>query len=291
MLIKRRPLIAGAASIAAYQRLPANAQLAMTGAGAAARGASYVGPGDIASGAEAAYSLRAYNAAYATGSNKAINVRRATDNATLDILILANGSLDVATAAAFLSGTTGYLTTWYDQSGNGFHATQATAGAQPQLVLNYSGALPAILFSGAQILEYHFITNIVQPFTYSWVAARTGAIGSYGDVLASVSFIQTGFNNGPNAVFMYATSAAPSVAATDGVLHSVQNVFNGASSVLNVDGSATTESPGTSQTSNVIDIGGNESGNFLTGVVLEGIVWPFSAASIRANQKAYYGTP
>ena len=60
----------------------------------------YVGPGDIVSGATAWYGLRAYNLAYTTGTNKAINIRRASDNTTMDIVILTSGDLDTATARA-----------------------------------------------------------------------------------------------------------------------------------------------------------------------------------------------
>ena len=80
----------------------ANAQISLTGAGAGGSvisgGTTYIGPGDVVSGATAWYGLRGYNAAFATGSKAAINVRRATDNTTSDINILANGNLDIATA-------------------------------------------------------------------------------------------------------------------------------------------------------------------------------------------------
>jgi hypothetical protein len=79
---------------------------------------SYVGPGDIVSGATAWYGLRAYNAAYAAGANNAINIRRASDNTTTNIVILANGKLDIATANTFAGkdatcqgSTTGLSTT------------------------------------------------------------------------------------------------------------------------------------------------------------------------------------
>ena len=56
---------------------------------------AYVGPGDIVSGATAWYGLRAYSAAIAaTGTQKAINIRRASDNTTKDILIRKSGNLD-----------------------------------------------------------------------------------------------------------------------------------------------------------------------------------------------------
>ena len=63
--------------------------------------ACYQGPGDIVSGATAWYGLRAYNGAATTGTQKAINIRRASDNTTTDIYILTTGNLDTATAASF----------------------------------------------------------------------------------------------------------------------------------------------------------------------------------------------
>lgn len=63
---------------------------------------TYQGPGDIVAGATAWYGLRGYSAAYAaTGTGKAVNVRRASDNTTSDIVILTNGNLDIATANTF----------------------------------------------------------------------------------------------------------------------------------------------------------------------------------------------
>lgn len=64
-------------------------------------GVSYTGPGDVVSGATVWYGLRAYNAAYATGSNKAINYRRASDNTTQDGVILTTGAFDIASANTF----------------------------------------------------------------------------------------------------------------------------------------------------------------------------------------------
>ena len=79
---------------------PANAQLAQTHAG----GAAFVFSGacQTAAGAPAVwYGLRACSAAYATGSNPGITVRRGSDNTTQNINILANGNLDVASANTF----------------------------------------------------------------------------------------------------------------------------------------------------------------------------------------------
>lgn len=64
-------------------------------------GGGYVGPGDIASGASEGGGVRAYNAAFATGSNNGMEVRRFSDSSLQNILILSNGSLDMATALTF----------------------------------------------------------------------------------------------------------------------------------------------------------------------------------------------
>ena len=63
--------------------------------------AAYTGPGDVVSGALGWWGLRAYNMAYATGSNNAANIRRASDNSTMNIVILSSGAFDIATANTF----------------------------------------------------------------------------------------------------------------------------------------------------------------------------------------------
>jgi hypothetical protein len=93
----------------------------------------FVGLLDTYSGAAAAYSLRKLRTAY-TGS--AIEVRR-TNNDVADIGFTSTGELDTTALLAF-TGTgalnNGFVTKWYDQSGNGYDATQATALNQPQIV-------------------------------------------------------------------------------------------------------------------------------------------------------------
>jgi hypothetical protein len=85
---------------------------------------------DLYPNAAAAYSLRKLTRLY-TGS--AIRVRRSSDNAEQNIGF-ANNQLDIADLQSFCSGTDGFVTTWYDQSGNGRNATQTTAVNQPQIV-------------------------------------------------------------------------------------------------------------------------------------------------------------
>jgi hypothetical protein len=86
---------------------------------------------DAYSGAAAAYSLRKLSSTY-TGS--AIRVRRSSDNTELNIGFDANGDLDTYSLSAFVGTGNGFVTTWYDQSGNDRNATQATAANQPSIV-------------------------------------------------------------------------------------------------------------------------------------------------------------
>jgi len=102
---------------------------------------------DTYSGSAAAYSLRALSSSY-TGA--LIEVRRASDNATTDIYAKYDGTLNVDALESFCSGTDGFVTTWYDQSGNGYDSTQTTAASQPQIVSSGSvieeNGKPAIQF-------------------------------------------------------------------------------------------------------------------------------------------------
>ena len=85
--------------------------------------------------AAVAYSLRKLRTAY-TGN--AIRVRRSSDNAEQDIAF-SGSDLDIQTMLDFVGDGDGFVTTWYDQSGNANNSTQATAANQAQIVS--SGAL------------------------------------------------------------------------------------------------------------------------------------------------------
>ena len=87
---------------------------------------------DAYPGATVAYSLRKLRVGY-TGS--AIRVRRSSDNAEQDIGFSGNGDLNTSSLLSFVGlGNNGFVKTWYDQSGNGIDATQASNSAQPQIV-------------------------------------------------------------------------------------------------------------------------------------------------------------
>jgi len=133
---------------------------------------------DTYSGAAAAYSLRKLRTAY-TGN--AIRVRRASDNTEQNIGFV-NNVLDTASLTSFCSGTNGFVTTWYDQSGNGYDATQTTAANQPQIVSSGSVLTkygkPNLVFS-TQFLSIG--TQIVLQNNNSIFSAfNSSSIGSFG---------------------------------------------------------------------------------------------------------------
>jgi hypothetical protein len=145
---------------------------------------------DVYPSAAAAYSLRKLRAAY-TGS--AIEVRR-TNNDVADIGFTSTGELDTAALLAF-TGTgaldNGFITKWYDQSGNGRNATQTLALSQPKIVNAGSvltkafigGSKPTISFTTSNILNFDTtIGKDVGNIFYKTVAYVTGG-GIYRNII------------------------------------------------------------------------------------------------------------
>ena len=77
------------------------------------------------------YSLRLLSTCY---NGYAIQVRRSSDDALQDIGFDANGNLDVAALRTFVGNGNGFVTIWYDQSGNGRNLIQTTLSRQPTIV-------------------------------------------------------------------------------------------------------------------------------------------------------------
>jgi len=103
---------------------------------------------DTYSGAAAAYSLRKLNTSY-TGN--AITIRRSSDNASQNIGFDLNGNLDTASMLSFVGAGNGFVSIWYDQSGNGKNAEQVTSSLQPRIVnsgvLDTKNSKPIITFN------------------------------------------------------------------------------------------------------------------------------------------------
>ena len=103
---------------------------------------------DTYTNATAAYSLRLIRSAY-TGD--CIRVRRSSDNSEQDIGFVSK-VIDTASLLSFVGSGNGFITTWYDQSGNGHDAVQSTLANQPIIVsdgrlLTVNGR-PSLSFDG-----------------------------------------------------------------------------------------------------------------------------------------------
>jgi hypothetical protein len=101
-------------------------------------------------GASTAYSLRKLSSTY-TGN--AIRVRRSSDNTEQNIGFDANGNLDTTSLLSFVGAGNGFVTIWYDQSGNTNNMLQTTANLQPKIVssgvVNTTNSKPSIRFQSS----------------------------------------------------------------------------------------------------------------------------------------------
>jgi len=130
--------------------------------------------------AAAAYSLRKLRTPY-TGS--AIRVRRSSDNTEQDIGFTATGNLDTTALTTFCGAGNGFVTTWYDQSGNARNATQTTAANQPQIVSSGSVLIlngkPRLSFDGT---NDYFDHNLNINSGYSLISAVLKNLNNSGGI-------------------------------------------------------------------------------------------------------------
>jgi hypothetical protein len=196
---------------------------------------------DTYTSASAAYSLRKLRSAY-TGS--AIRVRRSSDNTEQDIGFV-NNVLDTASLLSHCGSGNGFVTTWYDQSGNARNATQTTAANQPQIVSSGNvinvNSKPALQFDGSNDVlsrtSFGFPTTNI---SISKVGSRIGtnASDSIG-YTASGGFVninqntRIGFDGRPNGG-AYTTSTATTTATTNQILQ--LNIYDGSNLKASVDG-------------------------------------------------------
>ncbi len=102
-----------------------------TGAAKTASAAtSFTGLLDGLPASAAAFALRRLSGSY---TGPLVRVRRASDGTQKDIPATVAGNLDTTALATFCSGTSCFVSTLYDQSGNAQDAVQATAGSQPRI--------------------------------------------------------------------------------------------------------------------------------------------------------------
>ncbi len=269
----------------------------------------WVGGSPLAGGVgispSALFGLRKMRAAYA---GSAILVRRSSDNTEQGIGFTATGDLDVTALTSFVGSGSGYVKTWYDQSGNGQNATQATAGAQPVIVasgtvLSMNGR-PTVSFNGAATLvapSFPALFNNTTGGSENAVAQAVNTMTDWGTVVSAANGSTWWglYTNLPGGGFTALSSVSGSIDIHSGVTWTsplvVTHVQNpGVNQELFVDG----VSKGTAATGNFANTGacyiGADNGIFLfIGTISEITLWPsaLSTANRQAleyNQGAYF---
>ena len=185
---------------------------------------------DAYGGAHAAYSLRKLNSDY-TGAAIRVRTTRA-GSPEQDIGFDADGNLDTAALLAFTGSVSGYIKTWYDQSGNGNHVTQSTTSAQPKIAysnntfVSVSGR-PAPVFQGSAGFPFDNTGLDIGNLSAFFVAKSAVTTGDRMGVALSWSVSNKRwylpYMSGGNFKYGYASSAAAAetTANTNNNLHSM----------------------------------------------------------------------
>lgn len=177
---------------------------------------------DLYPNAAAAYSLRKLRTAY-TGS--AIRVRRSSDNTEQNIGFV-NNVLDEAALTTFCGAGNGFVTTWYDQSGNSINATNSTAANQPQIVSSgiviKQNSKPSIQGDGTN----YFLTNNL--------GSTTVPVSTF---IASIRTSGTGYAY--DWAMGEAGWATALSAMSSGLEVSTQNFFQWSGGAVHLDGTST----------------------------------------------------
>ena len=110
-----------------------------------------------------AYSLRKLRSAY---TGYCIRVRRSSDSTTLDVGF-SGGVLDTTAVTNFVGASTGSITIWYDQSGNGYNA------------LTYGSLVPPIIVNAGTLVTLNTKVGASFPGGGSGYGLIANALASY----------------------------------------------------------------------------------------------------------------
>lgn len=247
-----------------------------------------------------AYSVRQLYSAYA---GSAFRVRRASDNTEQDIAFTSGGTLNLTALQTFCSGTDGFITTWYDQTGNLRHMTQITTTAQPQIV-SAGNVLkqdnnPALVFAAGQWMTLS-TGPIAQPYSRSSVFQLDTRVAGH-TLLGPAATATTGrlYEDTTSSLSMDAgTSVQINTASGTGSngQYTLAELYNGASSTRSLNGAVTTPNPGTGSIDG-LNINADYLGSSLAATrFTEVIFWntaldATSRQTLTLNQRSFFTTP
>ena len=149
-------------------------------------------------GSGAAYSTRRIRTTY---TGPALRVRRSSDNTEQDINFNTNGDLDTTALISFTGTSNGFITKWYDQSGNSRDLIQTTGANQPQISMNgivfTEKGKPTITSTGACVMS-----------TSTSIPVTTNAVSTF--ALLRTNIIKSNNNSGMFLGFIAGAHLSPS---------------------------------------------------------------------------------
>ena len=249
------------------------------------------------SGASVAYSVRQLN----NNATVAMRVRRTVAPFDeQDIGFDSNGDLDTSAISTFGGSDPLTLSRWYDQTGNQNHATQLTAGSQPQI---YDGSTVTDVIGRPGVDFYNVIDRYMQfsaiatsgsDFTVSYVGALNGdsrntIVGLRGGGTSNTRYIRTSFQKINVSGYQSAYGTIASGLNEYSIIVTNQSQ---AGTVYRNNASIVT---GTTDSALYFDtIGGTDSGN--AGVHSEIVIWESVLSTtdrtgVYNNQDTYYSIP
>jgi hypothetical protein len=241
----------------------------------------------VVGGAAAAYSLRDLNDK--AGNNKVVDVRRSSGGEQAFLAKeVSNGTLTAWVGA----GNDGFVSKWYDQSGNGNDAVQPTSTSQPKIVSSGSLVTGGLRFDDAQKLE--------TAGTFSFASGTT------------LSTFITNKSDGDEAAYLFrfvsdyivyntaggVRRAYAGANANSGTLGSDEELWTTISTLNSSGGTANFFANGTlvssadtnigtrTVSSKVLNIGGSSSSNHWNGTVNEVVFYATDQTSNRAAIEA-----
>lgn len=186
-----------------------------------------------------AFSVRQLSSAY---TGPAMKVRRSSDNLKQDIGFTSAGDLDTASLKSFVGSDTGYVTIWYDQSGNGLNAIQPADAWQPTIMtggmINRDNGKPSVYTAGgAGFLYYQPVTQLTSQVTRMEVCRnRSGAF----EIIEGLGYYQLDLQLFPTYIWVQyqngnITTSSGSTVTTTSNLMSINSVRNSTASQLYVN--------------------------------------------------------
>ena len=245
-------------------------------------------------GAAAAYSLRALSSAWLAGD--VVEVRRSSDSSTQSFTA---GQVADGTLEAFCGAGDGFVSAWYDQSGQGNDATQATTTAQPQIVSSGSLVTGGLVLDGVD--DYlglssslgltsgvsHFIVNTNQANNNAQIILdnRTASINGTSIRFSSANVLKLDWNASassttvPSGLQLFYANKTPS---------NLETAVNGGATTSTADATSVVVSP----TPRIGARSFSAPFNFFNGSIDELIIYPSdqsaNRAGIESNINEYY---